>query len=294
MPEIRQTPTPQPLTMDTPEFPTRAPAAPPAPPDFLATLRAVTWRDPQRWLAAGWRDFLQQPVIGLFYGACFVTMGWALAWVFMRQPAYTLVLASSFLLLGPFLCLGLYDVSRKLERKEVPTLSASLTAWRRNLGALAWYCGVLLILDMLWARSALVVFAVSFNMVPAAASTWSTLTDLSNLGFIVTYLAVGAVFAGLIFATSVISIPMLLDRADDDRADAITAGLTSIRACLAHPFVMGLWGAVITLSVVVAMLPGFLGLAVVAPVLGHASWHAYRSIVAPPSGERCSAGAAES
>jgi uncharacterized membrane protein len=275
--------------MGTPEFP----AAPPAPQDFLATLRAVTWRDPQRWLAAGWRDFLQQPLIGLFYGACFVIMGWALAWVFMRQPAYTLVLTSSFLLLGPFLCLGLYDVSRKLERNEAPTLSASLTAWRRNLGALAWYCGVLLILDMLWARSALVVFAVSFNMVPGAASTWSTLTDLSNLGFIVTYLAVGAVFAGLIFATSVISIPMLLDRADDDKADAITAGLTSIRACLAQPFVMGLWGAVITLSVVLAMLPGFLGLAVVAPVLGHASWHAYRSIVAPRSGEQDPASAAD-
>jgi uncharacterized membrane protein len=265
--------------MNTPE----SPASSSEPPSFLPTLRAVVWRDPFRWMAAGWRDFLKQPTIGLFYGACFVVMGWAMAWVFLRQPAYTLVLASGFLLLGPFLCLGLYDVSRKLERGEVPTLSASLSAWRRNLGALAWYCGLLLILEMLWARSALVVFAVSFNMVPAAASTWSMLSDLSNLGFIVTYLAVGAVFAGLIFATSVISIPMLLDRADDEKADAITAGLTSIRGCLAHPFVMGLWGLVITLFVVVAMVPGFLGLVVVAPVLGHASWHAYRGIVAPPA-----------
>jgi uncharacterized membrane protein len=274
--------------MDTPE----SPASPAAPPSFLPTLRTVVWRDPFRWMAAGWRDFLKRPTIGLFYGACFVVMGWAMVWVFLRQPAYTLVLASGFLLLGPFLCLGLYDVSRKLERGEVPTLPASLTAWRRNLGALAWYCGLLLILEMLWARSALVVFAVSFNMVPAAASTWSMLSDLSNLGFIVTYVAVGAVFAGLIFATSVISIPMLLDRADDEKADAITAGLTSIRACLAHPFVMGLWGVVITLSVVAAMVPGFLGLAVVAPVLGHASWHAYRGIVAPPAPKQAPEGPA--
>jgi uncharacterized membrane protein len=262
--------------MTTPESLTNAQA-----PDFLVALRAVTWRDPLRWLAAGWRDFMQQPAIGLFYGACFVTMGWAMVWMFLKQPAYALVLASSFLLLGPFLCLGLYDVSRKLERKESPTLSASLTAWRRNPGALAWYCGLLLILEMLWARSAMVVFAVSFNMVPAAAGAWSKLIDHSNLGFIVTYLAVGAVFAGLIFATSVISIPMLLDRADDHKADAITAGLTSIRACLAHPFEMGLWGVVITLAVALAMLPGFFGLLVVAPVLGHASWHAYRCIVGP-------------
>jgi uncharacterized membrane protein len=286
MPELGQTPPTQPQTMDTSELPVSAPAGRPAQPDFLVLLRTVSWRDPWRWLLAGWHDFLQQPGIGLFYGGCFVAMGWAMAWVFLKQPAYTLVLASGFLLLGPFLCLGLYDVSRKLERKAVPTLSASLTAWQYNPGALAWYCGVLLILEMLWARSALVVFAVAFNLVPAASSTWSMLTDLSNLGFVITYLAVGAVFAGLIFATSVISIPMLLDRADDNRADAITAGLTSIRACLAHPFVMGLWGAVITAAVVLAMLPGFVGLAVVAPVLGHASWHAYRSIVVPPFTER--------
>ena len=282
-------------TMDPNQPLSGAPEAvhPPPAPALLPALRTVSWRDPMRWLAAGWRDFVRQPGIGLFYGACFVVMGWAMAWMFVRQPAYTLVLASGFLLLGPFLCLGLYDVSRKLERGQVPTLAASLTAWRRNLGALAWYCGVLLILEMLWARSALVVFAVSFNMVPAAANTWTMLTDLSNLGFIVTYLVVGAVFAGLIFATSVVSIPMLLDRADDDKADAITAGLTSIRACLANPFVMGLWGALITALVAAATLPGFLGLVVVAPVIGHASWHAYRGIVAAPAGAPALATAAE-
>lgn len=263
--------------------PGAAPPPQPQPEAYLMALYPVRWRDPFRWLAAGWRDFWRQPAIGLFYGACFVAMGWAMAWMFLRQPAYLLVLASGFLLLGPFLCLGLYDVSRRLERGEAATLRASLSAWRRNLGAMAWYCGVLLLLEMLWARSALVVFALSFNMMPQSASTWAMLTDLSNLGFVVSYLVVGALFAGLIFATSVLSIPMLLDRADDDKADAITAGLTSIRACLAHPVVMGLWGAIITVLVVAAMLPGFLGLAIIAPVIGHASWHAYRSIVALPS-----------
>lgn len=103
------------------------------------------------------------------------------------------------------------------------------------------------------------------------------LLNPENLGFIVTYLAVGAVFAGLIFAVSVVSIPMMLDR----QVDAITAGLTSLRLVLGQPLVMLAWGASITLLVVLALLPGFLGLLLVGPVVGHASWHAYRAAVQP-------------
>ena len=89
------------------------------------------------------------------------------------------------------------------------------------------------------------------------------------------YIVVGGLFAGLIFAISVVAMPMILDR----QTDAITAGLTSLRLCLTQPGLMLLWGAAITVLVAAAMLPWFLGLLVVAPVLGHASWHAYRSTV---------------
>jgi uncharacterized membrane protein len=94
---------------------------------------------------------------------------------------------------------------------------------------------------------------------------------------------VGAVFAGLIFVTSVVSIPMIMDR----QVDAVSAGLTSIRACLQNPGVMLVWGALITTVIVLAMLPWFLGLFVAGPVIGHATWHAYRHIVpadTPPDG----------
>ena len=104
------------------------------------------------------------------------------------------------------------------------------------------------------------------------------LTDISNIGFVITYLVVGA-----IFATTVVSIPMLLDRPEGGKADPVMAGITSIRACLANPLVMGSWAALIAILVGVAMLPWFLGLAVVVPVIGHASWHAYRHIVIKPS-----------
>ena len=241
----------------------------------LPRLRPIDARAPLAWLAAGWRDFLACPRIGLFYGTCFMLMGLLMAWMFVRQPAYLLALAGGFLLLGPFLCLGLYDASRRLERGERPSLATSLVSWRGNLGAVAIFCAVLLVLEMLWSRSALVVFAVAFNRVPGASSTFEMLLHPSNIGFLITYFAVGAVFATLIFATTVVSMPMLVDRT----TDAVTAAITSFRACLTYPAQMIAWAAIIAVSIMLALLPFFLGLLVAVPVIGHASWHAYRGLV---------------
>lgn len=241
----------------------------------LATLSAA---DPWRWLKLGWEDFRRCPRIGLFYGLCFFLMGHALLAVFQNAPAYVLALSAGFLLMGPFLCLGLYDASKAMEtHSHRPSLRASLQAWRPTKGTMAIFAGVLLILEMLWGRASLVVFAVSFNTMPEKANILAMLIDPENIGFLVTYTVVGAVFAGLIFTTSVISIPMIMDR----KVDAISAGLTSIRACLQNPGVMLLWGAMITTIILVAMLPVFLGLFVAGPVIGHATWHAYRHIVPP-------------
>lgn len=242
---------------------------------FDIPLRPLGWRDPLRWLAAGWRDLRRAPGIALFYGLCFVGMGWALLTVFRHAPAYTLALSAGFLLMGPFLCLGLYQVSQRLERGEVPDLGDSLLAFESRLGQLALFGGVLLVLEMLWGRAALVVFAVSFDGMPDFAGSLWKLLDPENLGFICAYLSVGAVFAGLIYAISVIAMPMLLDRP----TDAVTAGLTSLRLVLTQTGVMLFWGLLITLLVVLAMLPGFAGLLIVGPWLGHASWHAYRAAV---------------
>jgi uncharacterized membrane protein len=238
-------------------------------------LRALQWRDPLRWLALGVRDFARAPWIGLLYGAAFMVMGWALVKVYEAAPAYVLALAAGFLLMGPILCLGLYRVSQQLERGERPSFGDSLLAFEPRLGPLAIFGFVLLVLEMLWGRATLVVFAVSFDGMPDFKGSLRALLDPANLQFIVAWLAVGAIFAGLIFAVSVVSIPMLLDRP----VDAITAGLTSLRLVFAQPGVMLCWGALITVLVVAAMLPWFAGLVVVGPVIGHASWHAYRAAV---------------
>lgn len=254
----------------------------------LTRLRTLRWSDPLHWLALGWRDFTRCPGLGLFYGAAFVAMGYALMKVFEEAPAYVLALSAGFLLVGPFLCLGLYQASRHLERGERPDLGDSLLAWDTRTGTLALFGGVLLVLEMIWGRAAMVVFAVSFDGMPDFKGSLLMLADPENLGFTVTYLAVGAVFAGLIYAVSVVSIPMILDR----QTDAVTAGLTSLRLCLTQPGVMLFWGALITLLVVAAMLPFFAGLLVVGPWLGHASWHAYRGAVEPEPQDVAAAAAA--
>lgn len=230
---------------------------------------------PWRWLKCGWRDFARAPLHDLFYGACFAIMGGLLAVLFRHAPAYVLALSAGFVLVGPLLCLGMYDASRRLERGERPALAHSLVAWSTRTGAIAIFGVVLLVLEMLWARSSLVLFALSFDGMPDFKGSLLALFDPKNLGFIAAYLVVGGAFAAVIFAVSVVAIPMILDR----ETDAISAALTSIRLCLAQPGVMLLWAATIAAIVFVAMLPWFLGLLVAAPVLGHASWHAYREVV---------------
>ncbi len=248
-------------------------AAPPA-----IRLRPLGYADPLRWLLLGWRDFLRAPGIGLFYGACFMVMGWMLLKVFEHAPAYTLALSAGFLLMGPFLCLGLYRVSQRLEAGERPDFGDSLLAWDTRTGQLAIFGFALLVLEMLWGRATLVVFAVSFDGMPDFQGSLLALLDPQNLGFIGAWAAVGAVFAGLIYAVSVVAMPMILHR----QTDAITAGLTSLRLVLTQTGVMLCWGALLVLLVVLAMLPWFAGLLLVGPVLGHASWHAYRAAVADP------------
>lgn len=239
-------------------------------------LNTLTWGHPWQWIQAGWRDFTRAPAIGLFYGLCFVLMGWALVGTFQHAPQYTLALSAGFLLMGPFLCLGLYQVSRDLEVGRTPRLGSSLMAWRVSSAQLSIFAAVLLVLEMLWGRAAMIVFAISFEGVPDFSGPLSSFLTEEFITFGITYTAVGAIFGALIFAISAVSMPMILDRS----VDAVSAGLLSMRLVTTQPGVMWGWAALIGLLTLLAMLPGFLGLLVVAPVLGHASWHAYRSALA--------------
>ncbi len=230
-----------------------------------------------QWLLAGWKDLAGHPGIALFYGGCFWLMAVVLGAVFRSKPEYTMSIASGCLLLGPFLAMGLYDVSRRREQGLRPELGASLTCWENHLRSMSMLVLVLIVLELLWGRASLVVFAVFFNTgMPSTSSVVQAVFNPENWEFVAAYTVVGGGFAMLVFAIAVVSIPMILDR----DTDAISAAITSIEVFFHNTGVMILWGASITALIVASLLlPWGVGLLVSGPLLGHASWHAYRGAV---------------
>lgn len=263
----------------------KAAAAAPAPaptPDSTASpspLRRLGWGAPFQWLAAGARDLRAAWPVSLFFGGAFWLMALAVGLVFRGKPEYTMTLVSGCFLVGPFLAMGLYESSRRREAALAQDLGASLTCWDRRIGSMAMLVLVLLVLELLWGRASLVVFAVFFNTgMPSTASVVQAVFSPENYTFLAVYTTVGGLFAGLVYATCAISIPMILDR----DTDAVTAGLRSIQLVLGQPGVMLLWGLlIVALTLAAIALPWACGLLVVAPWLGHATWHAYRGAVDP-------------
>ena len=255
------------------------PYVPEPPVSIGPALQTLPLAAPLQWLRLGWRDLRQAPAIRAFFGLRFPLIGLAVLMVSRTAPISTLALCAGFVLLGPLLCLGLYQVSLRLERGERPAIEDALGAWMANVKQIAIFGFVLLILEMLWGRAALVIFAVSFDGMPDFAGSVQKLLSADTLGFVTAYLAVGALFAGLIFSISVIALPLLLDR----DTDAVTAGLASLKLCLTQPAVMLFWGLIVAGLTFLAMLPYFAGLIIVGPWLGHASWHAYRAALGAPA-----------
>ena len=171
------------------EAPPSAPSAEPAPAMQIAALRLA---DPLRWLAAGWRDLLAAKGIALFYGICFWLMAVVLGAVFRNSPEYATSFLSGCFLVGPFLAMGLYEVSRRREQGLPQDLGASLTCWDSHLGSMGMLVLVMLLLELLWGRASLVVFAVFFNTgMPSTAGVVRAIFNPANWQFIAVYLAGG-------------------------------------------------------------------------------------------------------
>jgi uncharacterized membrane protein len=247
-------------------------AASPFPP--VATIGASA---PFGWLAAGARDLARAPGPSLFYGACFAAMGWAVYLVFRHAYEYAYGLTAGFLLLGPFLATGLYDISRRLERGERVRLADTLAAWRANRGAFSLFAVVLIVLMLLWSRASLITFALHFSGegIPRVDRFLEHVVSVEHVDFLATWFAVGGLFALIVFAVSVVSVPLMLDRG----TDTIVAALTSVRAFFANPGPLLLWAVLIALTIGAGFATLMIGLVFAAPVVGHATWHAYRALI---------------
>jgi len=254
-------------------------SAPPATPGFsqlTACLRAPTLEAPLTWLARGYEDFRANPRESLFFGGCFAACGYFLTLVAGANTALFAALVTGYLLVGPALALGLYELSRQRESGEAADLGRAIAAFQGRMSNIGLFSTLLGVVLLLWGRASMVVFIVFHTTtMPSWENFLAAFVTIERLDFVLAWLCVGGVFAALAFGASVISIPLMLDR----NVDAVSASLTSVCAILRNPWPMALWGLIIVVLTLLGFATAFLGLLVVTPVLGHASWHAYRDLV---------------
>jgi uncharacterized membrane protein len=228
-------------------------------------------------LAAGWRDLCAAPMFGLFFAAVYVLGGWLIAWAMTAkgQIWWTIIAGAGFPILGPFIACGFYEVSRRLEQGialEWPGILGAVVSQKdRQIPTMA---AIIVVFFLFWNFLAHMIFALFLGSATLTNITTSPEVFLSPEGLMMLAFgtAVGAVFAGVLFALTVVSLPLLLDR----DVDFITAMIASWSLVMANPGVMLVWAGLIAASLFIGMLPGFLGLFIVLPLFGHASWHLYR------------------
>lgn len=243
-------------------------------------IRRIDMETPWSWLARGWQDLRSHPGIGLFYGVLAAVTGYVitlgflqLGWIHLIAPAI-----SGFLLVGPILVVGLYEVSRRREQGLSATLIDALTAFMRNPVQIGLMGVALMLFFFLWLRSAALLFFLYWGLEPPSVERLIVDTFFSARGwpFLVIGTAVGAVFSFVAFSISVVAVPMLLDREDANVIEAIAASIRSVQVNFGP---LLLWAGIIAALVGFGLVTLYVGLVVTLPLVGHASWHAYRDLV---------------
>jgi uncharacterized membrane protein len=239
-------------------------------------LRAIPALRPLGWLARGWSDLCTCPALSLLHGVL-LALGGGLIFYLARDRFWLLAGAfSGFLLVAPILATGLYAISRALQFGNRPTWQTVLRAWRPGQRKLVVFGLLLALAGTGWVMTC-AALVTAFSAVPVQKPLdflrWVVLSDSGHLFEM--WLLLGAVLAAPVFASSVVAVPMLLDQ----KVSILGAVFTSWRVVMAHPAPLALWAVLIAALTLLGMATAMLGLVVVAPWLGHASWHAYRDLV---------------
>ncbi len=250
-------------------------------PPAVPEINEVDASDLRASLALGWRDFRRAPLYGLVFSAVYVLGGLLITFAMTTkgQVWWTLPASAGFPILGPFIACGFYEITRRLEAGEplrAGAIFGVIFRPKQNSGIPAM-AAVIVVYFLFWNFLSHMIFALFLGNavmtnVSSSLAVFLSPEGLMMLGF---GTLVGAAFATLLFSLTVVSLPMLLDR----EVDFVTAMLTSFALVQANPRIMLGWGALIGLCLFLGMLPGFLGLFVVLPLFGHASWHLYRRAI---------------
>jgi uncharacterized membrane protein len=246
-------------------------------------VRKISLTDLGNALRLGWEDFKAIPTHAVVLCVIYPIIGLVLFRLVLGHSLLPLLfpLAAGFTLIGPFAALGLYELSRRRERgEEAAAWDAMHVLSAPSFGAILGLGVFLFALFATWIAAADAIYVATFGYAPAASIpdfAQRVLTTPEGWSLIIIGCGVGFLFAVVALCVSVVSFPLMLDR----HATAIDAIRTSVRAVMMNPIEMAVWGLVVAVLLVVGSLPFFVGLTVVLPVLGHATWHLYRKVVEP-------------
>lgn len=240
-------------------------------------VKHVEFTRPFHWLSLGWSDLKRNPFPSIFHGLILAALGWLIIVLCSTQIELMALAVSGFLLVGPIFGAGFYALSRMGAQGRKADFDTSLDAATINIGSLARLGGVLAIIAIAWAFASNWMFQQEFgNQLPEIEiSFYRTIFEWRNPGFFVPYLATGAIFAVLAFLISAVSAPMIFDRGGSARA----AIMTSVKAVAINPLAMALWAVLIVVLTAFGFATLMAGLVIVLPLIGHATWHAYKDLV---------------
>jgi uncharacterized membrane protein len=247
------------------------------------TIRKIGLADLKDALARGLDDFLAMPSHAVFLCLIYPIVGFVLARLVLGYNVLPMLfpLAAGFALIGPFAALGLYEMSRRRELGLDVSWRHALDVLRSpSIGAILVLGLILVAIFLTWLAVAQAIYVANFGYTPAASMpdfVQQVFGTPAGWMLIVVGNGVGFLFATVVLTLSVVSFPLLLDR----DVGAATAILTSVRAVLANPIIIAIWGLIVAVLLAIGSVPAFFGLAVVMPVLGHATWHLYRKVVEP-------------
>ena len=240
-------------------------------------IRTVGFAAPLSWLGRGWRDMWRQPVASLFYGLAVAIAGVVILFVTAGLPYLFAAAITGFLLVSPMLAAGLYELSRAYLAGEPVSLVDSMIAWRRNPSGLVGFALMAILAGTAWQVASVVIVALLYKgppMAPLAMIVEIMINPQHYLLFFI-YMCAGALLASLVFALSVVSMPMLVDR----RCDLLTALSASVNAVAENPLPLAFWAFILMVLTGLGFATALVGLVLVLPWLGHASFHAYRDLV---------------
>lgn len=233
------------------------------------------------WLKRGWQDMAEAPGISMFYGAIMALSVLLVFLAFRNNPIHMFTIATVFVMLSPFLATGLYYTAQQLEAGKKPKLIDSMSSWRANAGDIGFYAAVLGVITAAWAiftplLAAIVAQSHGLLIVDPSLGLMGFVLSEAGVKFMAYFVVLAVALTAFVFTISVVTIPLLMK---DKNIGAVQAMIISFQISMENKLVMAVWASVIAVLLAIAIFSIGLGMLIVMPLLGYASWHAFTDLV---------------